>query len=70
MNTAHTFFGWNTRTNGIAFEAVVTKMISRTEPNEQGRYCDTEVVKVAAFSTRAKAVGYAKKMVRYYAAHA
>ena len=69
-SNANTFFGWSTRMNGNKFEAVITKNISRTEPNESGRYCDTEVVIVAAFSTRAKAMGYAKKAVRYYSANA
>ncbi len=66
MNTANTFYGWSTSNDGGHFVAVVTKNTSRTQAGVDGRYCDTEVVNVAKFTTRARAVGYAKKMVRYY----
>lgn len=68
MNATSTFFSWNTTSKNGLFVAVVTKNESLTQANAQGRYCESEVIKTAAFSSRAKAVGYAKKLVRYYTA--
>ena len=66
MNATNTFYSWNTKAEAGLFVAVVSKCTSRNEANETGSYCDTKVVKMAQFSTRARAVSYAKKMVRYY----
>lgn len=70
MKTQATFFSWNTKVTNGQFVAVITKNVSRTEPNAEGRYVDTEVVNTAICTSRAKAVGYAKKMVRFYIANA
>ena len=70
MNATNIFYSWNTTITNGKFVAVITKNASRTEPNEQGRYVDTDLVKTATFSSRAKAMGFAKKMVRFYTANA
>tara|TARA_R110000744_G_scaffold121116_2_gene225560 strand:+ start:26553 stop:26762 length:210 start_codon:yes stop_codon:yes gene_type:complete len=61
-----TYFSWTTtkKTNN-EFVATITKVIPTKEANELGRYLKTELVKKETFTTRARAITFAKKYKRF-----
>lgn len=63
-----TIYSWSTKKVDNGFKAIVTKSVTRSTPNANGKYADTEIVQQAVTTTRARARGWAQKWVRYYKA--
>lgn len=70
MTTQNTFYSWRTNKVSNGFKAVVTKNTSRNEPNKQGHYVDSEIVKEVILKTRARAKTHGQKWVKYLKATA
>jgi len=62
MNTS---FIWRTKKVGNLFMFTVTKSVSRKTPNENGQYCDSEIVKTGTYKTRAIAKNRGQKWAKY-----
>lgn len=60
-----TIYSWGTKKTEAGFKFVVTENISRTTPNDQGRYVDTKVIKEGELPTRARAKSRGQKWCNY-----
>lgn len=66
MTKLKPFYTWNTKKVANGFEGHVIKMVSRSGPNESGKYIDCETLKIVTLPTRDMARGRAQKWCRYY----
>lgn len=59
-------FGFRTKKNkNGTFTFVITRGKARKTPNRQGSFLDTKIVKTGTTTTRARALGKAKKQVLF-----
>lgn len=61
----NTYYSWSTKKIGNQFKAIVTKNVTRETPNENGQYCDSEIVKTGMYKSRAIAKRAAQSLVAY-----
>lgn len=61
---------WNTTKATTGFDFSVYEVVSRTEPNAEGKYADFVQLKAGNCATRAQAKGHAQQWVRYLKAQA
>ena len=60
----HSFYSWRTTVNGNKFDFKVAKNTTRATENENGQFCDTEIIATGTKPTRAQAAAEAKKIMK------